>query len=113
MLEALSNSNMDWDAPQGGEPIYWVQVGHYHRNDLMRQAMKLEKWPEPDIPKLELSLTVGKTPAGVPCSIAGPGDKFKWQWNLVLDAAYNHDKLLHTGVHEGPRWKPAERPVAR
>ena len=61
MLEALSNSNMDWDAPQLGEPIYyWVQVGHrlYHRNDLIRQAMKLEKWPEPDnpdIPKLELS----------------------------------------------------------
>ena len=79
-LEALSESNMDWDAPPGSEPIYWVQVGSrlFHQNDLMRRAMELERWPEKEIPHLSLTLTVGTTPAGgaappgVPCYVATP-----------------------------------------
>ena len=49
-----------------------VQVGcrPYHRNDLMRQARELEKWPAPDLPRLELSLTVGTTDTGLPRYIA-------------------------------------------
>lgn len=71
---------MNWDDTPGGLPIYWIQVGSrvFHRNDLMRRALELERWPEAEIPRLDLTLTVGTTPAsgvappGVPCYIAVP-----------------------------------------
>lgn len=62
ILETLSNHELDWNRPPGQDLIFWGQIGNclYHRHDLMRQAIKLEKWSEPDIPRLNLSLTIGR-----------------------------------------------------
>ena len=61
-----------WDP--GTDPVYWVQVGGrlYHRNDLMRQAIELERWPTPDMPRLDLSLVLSTTENGTPCYVAVP-----------------------------------------
>ena len=53
--------------------MYWVQVGSrlYQRNDLMRQAIELERWPAAELPRLELSM-VSATDNGLPCYVAVP-----------------------------------------
>ena len=55
-LEALTESEKNWDRPPGLDPIYCVQVGGrmYHRNDIMRQAMALEQHPAAEVPRLQL-----------------------------------------------------------
>ena len=71
-LQALTDSERDWERPPGSEPIYWVQVGNrmFHRNDIMRQAIMLEQQPEAEIPQLQLTLVEGRADNGTPCYIA-------------------------------------------
>ena len=71
-LQALTDSERDWERPPGSEPIYWAQVGNrmFHRNDLMRQAIMMEQQPDGEVPQLQLSLVEGCTDNGTPCYIA-------------------------------------------
>ena len=71
-LQALTDSERDWERPPGSEPIYWVQVGNrmFHRNDLMRQAIMMEQQPDAEVPQLQLTLVDGRTDNGTPCYIA-------------------------------------------
>ena len=71
-LQALTDSERDWERPPGSEPIYWAQVGNrmFHRNDLMRQAIMMEQQPDAEVPQLQLTLVEGRTDNGTPCYIA-------------------------------------------
>ena len=73
-LEALTDSEKNWDLPPGSDPVYWVQVGSrlYHRNDLMRQAVELESRPSQEMPRLDLSLVLSTTENGTSCYVAAP-----------------------------------------
>ena len=73
-LEALTESEKNWDLPPGTDPVYWVQVGSrlYHRNDSMRQAIELENRPPREMPRLDLSLILSATENGTPCYVAVP-----------------------------------------